>query len=367
VPGHVAAAWSGGPRAPQSESPLPARTKENMRSGRDGLADRLATEASDARIRVLEAALEALRSRHAEEVHDLEVAGVDLRSEIETMRLELSRCKAAIAERDQANISLGRDLKTSHIAVAEHEREIARLRDQVETRSREAERLQAQLTLALEQLKRSDSDANAARWEKERSLAPLSVQAGELSRNLAVKQKQVEVLQHEVEASHRHAASLQAEAAARREQAAQVMASQNNEILQRDETIKRLHSDLQAQAEQHRRVEQQLTRRCRLLQAWCFRIWWSMEAGDDVPGVLAGGDAPGSGKSGSSSEVALPLRPPGPPPPADWRRVLRFQASLFHWLGAATIKGKAQNLRGSSQEPEARAAVDVLLLQPRRT
>lgn len=238
-----------------------------MQSRRDALADRLATEASDARIRVLEASLDALRSRHAEEVHDLEVAGADLRSQMEAMRLDLGQCKAAIAERDQANISLGRDLKTSHAAVAENEREIARLRQQVDIRSREAERLQAQLTLALEQLRRSDSDANAARLEKERSLAPLSVQAGELSRNLAVKQKQVEVLQHEVEASHRRAASLQAEVAARREQAAQVMANQKHEILQRDETIKRLHSDLQVQAEQHKRVEQQLTRRCRLLQA----------------------------------------------------------------------------------------------------
>merc|ERR1712183_257823 len=123
-----------------------------------------------------------------------------------------------------------------------------------------------------------------------------------------------------------------------KDQALKAQAAQGAELAFRDARIRHLETQLEAQAAQHQEAEQKLRNRIRLLQAWCFRTWWSLEAAGSTgfPGLLTeDAVAPdGAGRQvrvkegGSSRPANESVVPTKAPMPDNWRSVLRFQASL---------------------------------------
>merc|ERR1719407_306693 len=127
-----------------------------------------------------------------------------------------------------------------------------------------------------------------------------------------------------------------------------VQSTQGAELAFRESRIRHLEQQLDLQAQMHQQAVKRLSDRCRLLQAWCFRTWWSLEAAgsNSFPGLMAEDSVPNDGRHvrvAGKQEASVPLKAPMP---SDWRSVLRFQASLFHWLAAETIRLKAAQLQG---------------------
>lgn len=172
---------------------------------------------------------------------------------------------------------------------------------------------------------------------------PTQEQNAHLGRSLATKQRQVKMLQEEVQAAGARTAQLQATAAQHQDRAVQVQSAQLAELSWREARIKHLEDQLEAQATLHHQTEQRLMHKCRLLQAWCFRTWWSLEEGS-CPGILSEGALPPLSYEATASVKA--------PMPANWRSVLGFQGSLFHWLAAETIRLKSSKIQGHAYEVE---------------
>merc|ERR1740123_2136103 len=101
---------------------------------------------------------------------------------------------------------------------------------------------------------------------------------------------------------------------------------------------------------------------------WCFHAWWALDSDADPIVLEAGGDDDSLGPSLSASartsttNAKLAHMPQNRLPlPPDWRSVLRFQASLFHWLADETARCKVQ--AATSPVPEVDDAARAELIQ----
>merc|ERR1711908_30438 len=132
--------------------------------------------------------------------------------------------------------------------------------------------------------------------------------------------------------------------------AMQKESAQFAELSWKDARIRYLEAQLDSQADLHRQTEQRLSNRCRLLQAWGFRIWWALDAGgSSAPGIISKDATMSDALQPSLLDTPLPLKTPLP---NEWRSILGFQASLFQWLAAETVRLKDAKLKGREEEVE---------------
>jgi len=333
-------------------------------AGCASLAARLTTEAQSIRARCLESTLEAARQRNVEEVGELEDKVVALRAESAELWAALSQRDAQLAASEANGAQMRALVAAREGKITEREREVAQLQAHLEEKGCEVQRLQTQLCLVVGQLHKSDHEASAAKMDKERALVPTQTRNVELGRNLATREREVQILQKEVETAGMRGTRVEVAARQQQDKAMKVQATQGAELAFKNSTIKQLEAQLAAQAAVHQQTQQRLSDRCRLLQAWCFRTWWSLEGAgsSNLPGLASEESVLGESlgrqvrlKDGSGSsppKAAEAVTTLKAPPPNDWRGVLRFQASLFHWLTAETIRGKALRLQGRAHELE---------------
>lgn len=357
-----AAELSPAPGWTSSAAPVPGcPSSAGAVSGYDSLAERLNAEAQALRLSSLENSFEATRVRHGEEVSDLEAQITALRTETADLRASLQKRDKQLASAETRNVELKSAAAAREDVIVERTREVAQLKALLESQGSESQRLQEHLSMLVGQLRQSDQQASDAKLDKERSLLPTQVQNAEMGRNLATKQRQLAILQQEVETSGCAFHEARAHASRQQERAIQVQSAQGAELAFRENRIKHLEAQIESQAAQHRQKEQQLNDRCRLLKAWCFRTWWSLEAAGSsgFPGLASEESMPfesmgrhvrvSSSANRPGSESLVPVKAPIP---GDWRSVLRFQASLFHWLAVETVRGKVAHLQGSTHELE---------------
>jgi len=342
---------------------VPVASSVALPSGVEAFAARLTNDAQEARLHNLEASLQVTRARHKDEVRDVETFLASARLEVGQLQTILSQREQQLAQTEASAAECARSVASRDAALLERAREIAHLHGLVQARDGEVRRLHTQVTLLLAQLRASENDASAARLQKEQSLAPLSLHAVDLERNLATKEKQLQLLHQEVGYVQHRSSEIRASAAEQQSHAAHTQSTQEAELTYQCDRIRHLESLLESQERHYKQNEQSLKNRCRLLQAWCFRIWWSLE-GDDAsaPGLLPD-DSAAALRAQSSSErrprvrlkesdgrgtpalVHVPL-------PDDWCSVLRFQSTLFHWLTAEALRGKALQLRSQAHDVE---------------
>eukprot|EP00927_Polykrikos_kofoidii_P071239 TRINITY_DN67537_c0_g1_i1.p1 TRINITY_DN67537_c0_g1~~TRINITY_DN67537_c0_g1_i1.p1 ORF type:complete len:517 (-),score=100.87 TRINITY_DN67537_c0_g1_i1:226-1776(-) len=345
--------------------------------------ERLVNEGYEARLRGLEAAIESTRQRHAEELARVEASVKELRS-------ENSRLRAQLSERDVEAEALRSEAASKTAVTVSANRENSRLRALLDDRGDEVERLGRQLELLLEQLQQCQADSSASRQEKERSLGPLGARVEELSHLLAVKEREVVLTQQELSTAMRRAQESRAEALDQRDRAEQAKQIHRVELAQHEDQVRRMQAELlSSEAELHsqgvaaKERERRLSERCRLLKVWCFRLWWSLDAAldpafatetreedFDVSPFASTSPKTDFAPSCGSSRTWTVSRSSSPSPwlsrrggggttepigavaeahargrsrllvsqPPDWRQVLRFQATLFHWLAAETAR-----------------------------
>lgn len=337
---------------------VPVVTSPAVPPGVEAFAARLTNDAQQARLHNLEASLQSSKARHKEELQDVDAL-------LSSARLEIGQLQTALSQKDQqltqakADVAeLVQNLAARDAALVEREREIAHLHAAVQGRDSEVQRLHTQVKLLLAQLHSSESDASAARLQKEQSLAPLSLQAADLQKNLANKDRQLQLSQQEVGYLQHRSCELRASAAEQQSKAAQVQSAQEAALAHQGDKIRHLESLLESQERFYKQNEQSLKNRCRLMQSWCFRMWWSLEGGDTLAPGLLSKNAAANLSAQSEKRPRARLKESGTPAvlhvplPDDWCSVLRFQSSLFHWLTAEAVRGKALRLRNQDHDVE---------------
>lgn len=306
-------------------------------------AERLAADTHEARIRNFQQALDTARGHQQEEA-------ARLQGMISTLRREIAGLKKELADQEATMAMQSNDLASRDGLLADKSREGRQLQEQIDIWKLDATKLQKQVQFAMEQARQSKSDAAAAIREKEVSLNPLKEKVEELQRSIAVQKRQVDLMQQDTEAANRRVSALQLELAAASERLEQERSARQDEARLGEQRQEDAQAEMQAQAARYERRERLLRARCRLLQTWCFHTWWALDSEADPLTVLeACGDDESLGPSmstsrGSAATNVRPARVPRKrlPLPPDWRSVLRFQASLFHWLADETARGKVR-------------------------
>jgi len=334
----------------------PMRRSAELGAPRDGFAERVTSGAQEVRIRNLEAALDAMRRQHAEEVTQLQDQLMAIRTEAINMRRQL-------ADHEATSMAHASEIAARDKVIADRDSEVASLSKQLEVRRLDAERHLKQLNELADQVRKSNQEVLDVHEEKERTLGPLNAKIRQLGRDIDVKDKQMGMLHQDLEVANQRIVQLDSELAAARDHGERLQ-------LRLDESIRELRAELRAQAEGYERRDRLLRARCRLLQTWCFRAWWSLESGMDPLQILEAApeglpvpeEAEPTSPPGSDGLLSPPVSPPTSPTaahslagdllprrrmpmPPDWRSVIRFQATLFHWLAAESMRAKKLEIR----------------------
>lgn len=322
--------------------------------GVDTLAARLKRHAQDVRVHHLEKHHEKIREHHAGQIEDFAAQLSACKNEILELNSELAWRDKELVTAEKSIAELRATLAGREALLVERTKEVSHLRALLDQQTGDSHAQRAQLTLLTSQLRKTDEDLNVARYEKERCVGPVQQQKQQLERDLETKSRQARILQQEVAMRGMEVEQLQANAASQQDKANKAQAAAGAELAFREARIRHLEAMLEAQDAEHKDSERRLSDRCRLLQAWCFRTWWSLEAAgsNSFPGLMAEDSVPNDGRHvrvAGKQEASVPLKAPMP---SDWRSVLRFQASLFHWLAAETIRLKAAQLQGRKHELE---------------
>lgn len=325
-------------------------------------ADHVVVETHEVRIRSLEATLAALRAQYEQDTARHESRVSELRSQIADLRAEATQREA---QHDTAVAALGREVAVRQQALAAQTDKTSRLQQRLEARDVESRRCQEQLRLASMQMSQSQSEVQAAYQEKARCSVPLVERADKLTHELAVKERQLEIMRRELEGAGSALAAAQHETALRHERAAQVQAALAHDVRCNEEVVTQLQEAMQQQANAAAARERVMQQRCDLLQAWCFRTWWRLDSTNEQlavvqPPVQSAAkleyltpptlQARRAHNTAPTNEFEGKLR--DTPLPASWVETLRFQATLFHWLAAETVRGKKAALEEQSRQIE---------------
>lgn len=281
-------------------------------------------DAQEARIKGLEANLEAERSLHLQDSEDL-------RKSNETLRGALMRAEAALRARED-------DLAKSKAMLVQFEIELGSLRKSEADWRTLAQGLKTELELFKSQMRQDEASVNQGLRERERNVVAVKQRCKDAMYDNAVKDRQVLLMLNEVENAERRAFIACEQSSTIAKEAEE---KRRREVAMRDaevESLRGLLRDSEVNLDD-------MKKRFEVLQAWCFRVWWSVEGifakERNKGGVLEATHPPpsrrntvlGVGGRGVRKEFKYPQ---------DWRTALQMQFAATGFWAQEVFKARIE-------------------------